>query len=297
VKLRRRTLFLGSALACFCFCWTILLYYNSNQHRGGGGGKRGKFSYKEASNYYYYHHEDQTNRDLSATTSLSDEDFEYCITTLEMVASSNNNKVDMAGFIQFLNIVSGGSTSYKDFEELPTSFVLIYYTAACSFGDGCDSEEEATISLQQIINVDNAEGVLHMFCRSVKDLNTVQSSINFQFQIRYVGGGEENNIGMEQILAGAQGGEIKQSLAEVTRDVLLDGFGCSTDQIQRNLLSRGRNNDDNNVSNLQKGERNYNKSNALQHQDRRKVQDDEDSQPSCDYNIRVEIKNIVPSGK
>ena len=232
---------------------------------------------------------------------MNDEDYEYCLSTLEMVASSSSSskhKIDMDGFIQFLNIVSGGSTSYEDFEELPSSFVLIYYTAACSFGDGCDSEEEATISLQQIIDVDNAEGVLHMFCQSVKDnLAAVETSINFQFQIRYVGGGEENNnVGMEQILAGTQGDEIKQSLEEMTRDVLLDGFGCTADQIQRNLLLRGRDKDDTNNTNLPIGETINHDSNSLQNQNHRKVQDD-GSQVYCDYNVRVEMKNIIPSGE
>jgi len=187
--------------------------------------------------------------------SLSDEDFNNCIQTLELVAR-DNEKVGKDEFILFLELYSDRTLEFEDFKDIPTAFVLIFYTAACSFGGGCRTEEETTISLK---HVGGAQGVLHMFCQSVKEVATVQISFDFQFQVRYIG--EDNYSAIELIPSGSEGDKIRATLEQITEEVLLDTFGCQTGPLR-----------------------------GLVHDDLHGI-----DPVSCDYKVNAEIKEIFPS--
>jgi hypothetical protein len=222
--------------------------------------------------------------DRTLFSPVTDQEFEQCIETLEIVSGSDS-KVGMDEFILFLEMYSGRKLSFEDFQELPTPYVLIFYTAACSFGDGCgNSEQEPAISLGDLEDA-GAGGVLYMFCQSVKNVSAVQITLNFQFQIRHAG--DDNSIGVQEILSGSEGSEIITSLQDITEEVLLDRFGC--------LESSGRNL----MESLGKRPPVIFRTSRQVHRHLELFDQEiyDMSVDVCDYKVHAVIQTILPSGK
>jgi hypothetical protein len=230
----------------------------------------------------------QNRRLLSPVTN---QEFEQCIETLEKL-SGNDEKVGMDEYIMFLEMYSGRELSLEDFQDLPAPFVLIFYTAACSFGDVCDSEEEPTISLSNLEDA-GAEGVLYMFCQSVKTVSAVQLTMKFQLQIRHVGNDETS---IEEILMDSERTEVIQALEDVTEKVLLHRFGCRVDSRRRTLknIQSARDLVQNAKGRL---------ATVMTHAQRPRQLEPFDlyqyrpSSDICDYNIKALVQTIRPLGE
>jgi hypothetical protein len=226
-------------------------------------------------------------------SSLTNQEFEECIETLEQV-SGNDDKVGMDEFIVFLEMYSGRDLSVEDFQDLPTPFVLIFYTAACSFGDACDSEEEPTISLGNLEDA-GAVGVMYMFCQSVKTVSAVQLSMNFQFQIRHVG---DDETSIKQFLTGSEGSELIQALEDITEEVLMHQFGCGVDSRSRTLKNwRSAHY----LAQYGEGRRTTAMVNAQKHRQSEAFDLQLDqfgfSEDVCDYTVSTLVQTIRPSGE
>jgi hypothetical protein len=237
------------------------------------------------------HAKAMTNQDRTLFSPLTNLEFEQCIKTLEDV-SGNDREVGMDEFIQFLKMYSGPEMSFEDFQDLPSTFVLIFYTAACSFGDGCDTEEEPTISLGNLEDA-GADGVLYMFCQSVKTVSALQLSMRFQFQIRHVG---DDETSIEEILVDSDGIGVIQALEEITEEALLERFGCGEDSWTR---ARKTLQSERNLALFEEGRL----VSAISHAQRRRQLEPFSSNQfgsiakACDYDVKALVQAIRPFGE
>lgn len=223
---------------------------------------------------------------------ITDQEFDQCIEQIELVAG-NDKEVGMDEYILFLELYSGRSLFFEDFQDLPTPLILIFFTAACSFGDGCDSENEPSISLEDVQG-SGANGVLYTFCQSVKDVNAIQLVLNFEFQIRHLG--EEFTV--NEVLAGNNGGAVVAALQQIIQRILLEQFGCITGS-ERSLEASF-------LGEMEKAKRDEGRqdifslrgSHPNQKQSVGSVRNVSNlSEIPCDYQVYANIKTITPTGK
>jgi hypothetical protein len=155
-------------------------------------------------------------RGLRVVSAITEQELDHCVASLEAVAT--NRLIGQEEFIIFLEDFSGRSLAFERFDDLPLSLVLIFYTAACSAGRDCDIDDPR-VSLK---HVGASQGLLVVFCTSVKDVAVVQIDYKFQYMIRFEGGEST-----EQLIEGEDDGiYTKKKLEVATQLVLLDNFGC-----------------------------------------------------------------------
>jgi hypothetical protein len=223
---------------------------------------------------------------------ITDQEFDQCIDQLEIVAGTDR-RVGMEEFILFLELYSGRSLAFEDFQDLPTPLILIFFTAACSFGDGCDSENETSFSLDNLQN-SGALGVLYTFCQSVKDVNAIQLVVGFEFQIRHIG--VESSL--SETISSSDGASVIVALQQIIERVLLERFGCISSS-QRFLGETWK-------AELEEAKRDKARQDifSLRGLDPHSEQSDGAGHKRstlsglpCDYKVHANIKAITPTGK
>lgn len=155
-------------------------------------------------------------RGLRVISAITEQELDHCVASLEAVAT--NRLIGQEEFIIFLEDFSGRSLAFERFDDLPLSLVLIFYTAACSAGRDCDIDDPR-VSLE---HVGVSQGLLNVFCTSVKDVAVVQIDYKFQYSMIRFEGGEST----EQLIGEDDGIYTNEKLEAATQLVLLDHFGC-----------------------------------------------------------------------
>jgi hypothetical protein len=220
-------------------------------------------------------------------SSITERDLNHCINALEDVAK--DGVVGMNEFILFLEDFSGRALAFNNFEDIPSSLVMIYYTAACFLNDhDCDTDDEEEPKMYIDDMIKNAPGVLTIFCQSVKDVGAIQISLHFQFQIQYNDDGSDQEILSEYTSTG-----IRRNLELATEESLLNRLGCtSNDEVRRRVTE--------NLSTMLVDE---SLNRVMKHQNERQVEQLGvevsvvlNTSASCDYNVHTRISNLIESG-
>jgi hypothetical protein len=162
----------------------------------------------------------ETESETRIVSTITQQELDRCTASLEEVAE--DGAVGRDEFITFLEDFSGRSLVFQDFLELPLSLILIFYTAACSSGRDCVNQEPVV----SVEHVGVSQGLLAVFCTSVRDVVVVQINFRFQYQIRY-----QNGTTLDQLLQGS----LKEDVEQATELVLLNHFGCDPNSSQRRV--------------------------------------------------------------
>jgi hypothetical protein len=154
-------------------------------------------------------------------TSINQEELDFCIANLEFAAI--DGQVSEEEFILFLENFSQQPLYFDEFHELPLQLVLVFYTAACTGGRNC-STEEPKISLE---NVGVSKAFLHIFCSSVREVALIQINFKFQYQIRLASHQDHFFVTENGNSQHGEGeGELIRHLEHASELVLLKELGC-----------------------------------------------------------------------
>lgn len=196
--------------------------------------------------------------DSAPYKTISDEDLDHCLEQMEEV--SKNGQVGPVEYVTFLEDISGESLLFEEFDDLPLSLIMVFYTAACVPGRSCDSDEPG-VALESEANP--REGILSVFCAHVADVAVLQIQFKFQYQVSYPA-----EYTLEQALSDVELGKLE----DATELALFEHFGCEPGQrrIKEEIIRGGFRNE-------------------------RKMQQIEASQ--CDFNVHARILYVFDLGK
>lgn len=158
---------------------------------------------------------------------------QQCMELLESHADQDK-QLNRAQYVSFLQDISNDSLEVDDFTDLPLFLAMIFFSASCSNGEDCVSNEAA----MSITPVGTRENQMNqVLCRQLMRFPFMEILLPFQFLIRVNSGlsaaelmllgseeGDDREADQEEDLAATR---IVPNLEGALDQVLLQGFNCS----------------------------------------------------------------------
>ncbi|CAB9507263.1 expressed unknown protein [Seminavis robusta] len=176
-----------------------------------------------------------TTSGITNTTVVGNEDYnlhasnrpqdlfvDQCLTLLE--GYSLDGQMDRTSYVQFLMTLSHNSLHAKNFQDLPLFLSMIFFSASCTSGEDCVTQEPAILVHPR----GSPENQLNdLLCLQLMRFPFLEIALPFQFLIRVA-----NGVSASEVLSVNETNQIVTTLELALDQVLLQGFNCSFSEDQ-----------------------------------------------------------------
>lgn len=196
-----------------------------------------------------------------------------CYRTLDEV--SNTGTLNQEQYVEFLKVMTDGRLSINNFQDLAPTYVMVFYTAACTEEDDCVGDNVPEIDIG---TTEDPVEDLQLFCKHVLKNTESVAPAAFEYSIRY-----DPSTLQEDALANC--------LAEATVNILLERLTtCLSEDGGRRLVE----------SNFVASVVQHTLANYKREQHARSLQalgSASSGDIDCDYSIDVTVDRITDSGE
>lgn len=148
---------------------------------------------------------------------------EQCLILME--SHAEDGRLNKQQYIKFLQEISNDTLNTSDFTDLPLFLAMIFFSASCSSGEDCVSQEPA-ITIHHPQAAENGMNVV--LCRQLMRFPFMEVLLPFQFLVRLDSGLSASELMMvSESEESDQVAGILPNLEGALDQVLLRGFNCS----------------------------------------------------------------------
>lgn len=152
---------------------------------------------------------------------------EQCLNLMD--SHANRDKLNRQSYVSFLQEISNDALTTRNFADLPLFLSMIFFSASCSNGEDCVSEEPA-ITIHPAGSPENQMNLV--LCHQLMRFPFMEVLLPFQFLIRLNSGLSASDLMVvsEEVSAPEEEDDIARlvpSLEGALDQALLQGFNCS----------------------------------------------------------------------